>query len=67
MANPNPSPSTRFGASEGNSPRAKQKGARDRLSAAFLDDFAAERLFAMSVTKIRRLMQASSHRRFQRK
>jgi hypothetical protein len=40
MANPNPSPSTRFGAPEGNSPRAKQKGARDRLSAAFLTDFA---------------------------
>ena len=40
MANPNPSPSTRFGAIEGNSPRAKQKGARDRLSAAFLTDFA---------------------------
>jgi hypothetical protein len=40
MANPNPSPSTRFGATEGNSPRAKQKGARDRLSAAFLNDFA---------------------------
>jgi hypothetical protein len=40
MANPNPSPLTRFGAPEGNSPRAKQKGARDRLSAAFLNDFA---------------------------
>ena len=40
MANPNPSPSTRFGATDGNSPRAKQKGARDRLSAAFLTDFA---------------------------
>jgi hypothetical protein len=40
MANPNPSPSTRFSAVEGNSPSAKQKGARDRLSAAFLNDFA---------------------------
>jgi hypothetical protein len=40
MANPNPSPSTCFGAPEGNTPRAKQKGARDRLSAAFLTDFA---------------------------
>ena len=29
-----------MGGSEGNSPRAKQKGARDRLSAAFLTDFA---------------------------
>jgi len=37
---PQLSPSARFGASEGNSPRAKQKGARDRLSAAFLTDFA---------------------------
>lgn len=41
MANPNPSPSTRF--STTNPGRAKQKGARDRLSAAFLtamaDDF----------------------------
>jgi len=40
MANPNPSPSTRFGAAAGNAQRAKQKGARDRLSAAFLNDFA---------------------------
>jgi hypothetical protein len=40
MANPNPSPSTRFGAAAGNAQRAKQKGARDRLSAAFLTDFA---------------------------
>jgi hypothetical protein len=36
--NPNPSPATRFGA--GNPSRAKQKGARDRFSAAFLTDFA---------------------------
>jgi hypothetical protein len=36
--NPNPSPSTRFSAD--NPGRAKQKGARDRLSAAFLNDFA---------------------------
>jgi hypothetical protein len=42
MANPNPNPATRFGASggTGNPSRAKQKGARDRLSAAFLNDFA---------------------------
>ena len=37
MANPNPSPSTRFGAPDGNSPRAKQKGARDKISTAFLE------------------------------
>ena len=36
--NPNPSPATRFSAD--NPGRAKQKGARDRLSAAFLTDFA---------------------------
>jgi hypothetical protein len=36
--NPNPSPATRFSAN--NPGRAKQKGARDRLSAAFLNDFA---------------------------
>jgi hypothetical protein len=36
--NPNPSPATRFSAN--NPGRAKQKGARDRLSAAFLTDFA---------------------------
>src|SRR5580693_958749 len=42
MANPNPNPATRFGATggTGNPSRAKQKGARDRLSAAFLTDFA---------------------------
>lgn len=43
MANPNPNPATRFSA--GNPGRAKQKGARDRMSAAFLtalaDDFEA--------------------------
>ena len=40
MANPNPNPATRFGASggTGNPSRAKQKGARDRLSAAFLNE-----------------------------
>ena len=42
--NPNPSPATRFGAEgTGNPSRAKKKGSRDRLSAAFLgalsDDF----------------------------
>jgi len=36
MANPNPSPATRFGAANPPPGRAKQKGARDRLSAAFL-------------------------------
>jgi hypothetical protein len=36
--NPNPSPATRF--SDDNPGRAKQEGARDRLSAAFLNDFA---------------------------
>jgi hypothetical protein len=36
--NPNPSPATRFSAD--NPGRAKQNGARDRLSAAFLNDFA---------------------------
>jgi hypothetical protein len=36
--NPNPSPATRFSAD--NPGRAKQKGARDRFSAAFLNDFA---------------------------
>ena len=41
MANPNPNPATRFGAAgTGNPSRSKQKGARDRLSAAFLNDFA---------------------------
>jgi hypothetical protein len=43
MANPNPSPSTRFGAEKAPEGRAKQKGVRDRMSAAFLtalaDDF----------------------------
>lgn len=43
MANPNPSPSTRF--SSDRLGRAKQKGARDRLTATFLkalaDDFEA--------------------------
>jgi hypothetical protein len=39
--NPNPSPATRFGAGDGANPsRAKQKGARDRFSAAFLTDLA---------------------------
>jgi hypothetical protein len=40
MANPNPSPSTRFGAENAPVGRAKQKGARDRLSAALLTKFA---------------------------
>jgi hypothetical protein len=43
MANPNPSPETRFGGTRPNPSRSKQKGDRDRLSAAFLkalgDDF----------------------------
>jgi hypothetical protein len=40
MANPNPSPATRFSAD--NPGRAKRKGARDRLSAAFLTALADE-------------------------
>jgi hypothetical protein len=40
MANPKPSPATRFSADRPG--RAKQKGARDRLSAAFLTDFAED-------------------------
>jgi hypothetical protein len=40
MGNPNPSPATRFSAT--NPGRAKQKGARDRLSAAFLEAFASD-------------------------
>jgi hypothetical protein len=43
MANANPSPATGFGPGNPGSGRAKQKGARDRMSAAFLtalaDDF----------------------------
>src|SRR5262249_2177200 len=39
MANPNPSPETRFGVN-GHTGRAKQKGARDRLSASFLEALA---------------------------
>jgi hypothetical protein len=35
MANPNPSPSTRFG--PGNPSRARQKAARDKISTAFLE------------------------------
>jgi len=41
MANLNPSPETRFGIN-GHAGRAKQKGARDRLSAAFLTAFAKD-------------------------
>jgi len=41
MANPNPSPETRFGIN-GHAGRAKQKGARDRLSAALLTAFAKD-------------------------
>jgi hypothetical protein len=37
MANPNPSPSTRFGAGQANGSRGRQKAARDKLSAAFLE------------------------------
>ena len=40
MANPNPSPATRFTPGNPGSGRAKQKGARDRLSAALLTTFA---------------------------
>jgi hypothetical protein len=46
MANPNPSPSTRFSSENNPAPgRGRQKGARDRMSTAFLnalaDDFEA--------------------------
>jgi hypothetical protein len=37
MANPNPSPSTRFGAGQANGSRGRQKAARDKISAAFLE------------------------------
>ena len=37
MANPNPNPTTRFGAGQANSSRGRQKAARDKLSAAFLE------------------------------
>src|SRR5580704_10854403 len=37
MANPNPSPSTRFGAGQINGSRGRQKAARDKISAAFLE------------------------------
>ena len=42
MANPNPSPATRFTPGNPGSGRAKQKGARDRLSVAFLTAFAQD-------------------------
>jgi hypothetical protein len=37
MANPNPSPATRFGAGQANGSRGRQKAARDKISAAFLE------------------------------
>jgi hypothetical protein len=37
MANPNPNPATRFGAGQANGSRGRQKAARDKLSAAFLE------------------------------
>jgi hypothetical protein len=37
MANPNPSPSTRFGAGQINGSRGRQRAARDKISAAFLE------------------------------
>jgi len=37
MANKNPSPSTRFGAGQANASRGRQKAARDKISAAFLE------------------------------
>jgi hypothetical protein len=37
MANPNPSPSTRFGAGQTNGSRGRQNAARDKISAAFLE------------------------------
>jgi hypothetical protein len=37
MANPNPNPATRFGAGQANGSRGRQRAARDKLSAAFLE------------------------------
>jgi hypothetical protein len=37
MANPNPNPATRFGAGQVNGSRGRQKAARDKISAAFLE------------------------------
>jgi hypothetical protein len=37
MANPNPNPATRFGAGQANGSRGRQKAARDKLSAEFLE------------------------------
>jgi hypothetical protein len=37
MANPNPNPSTRFGAGQVNGSRGRQKAARDKISTAFLE------------------------------
>jgi hypothetical protein len=37
MANPNPNPATRFGAGQANGSRGRQKAARDKISAAFLE------------------------------
>ena len=37
MSNPNPSPTTRFGAGQANGSPGRQKAARDTISAAFLE------------------------------
>ena len=37
MANPNPSPATRFGAGQVNGSRGRPKASRDKISAAFLE------------------------------
>jgi hypothetical protein len=37
MANANPNPATRFGAGQTNGSRGRQKAARDKISAAFLE------------------------------
>jgi hypothetical protein len=37
MANPNPNPATRFGAGQANGSRGRQRAARDKISAAFLE------------------------------
>jgi hypothetical protein len=37
LANPNPSPATRFGGGQANGSRGRQKAARDKISAAFLE------------------------------
>ncbi|MEX2554096.1 MAG: DUF5681 domain-containing protein, partial [Actinomycetota bacterium] len=42
MANPNPSPATRFKPGQSGNPAGRRRGARDRLSVAFLDALARD-------------------------